>query len=138
MDALYKKMAVGTEEEVEARLLKSIEDHGFRLLSTLDLPSHFAAAGIDFNRFCRIYCLCRMERAAQFLDIDMDFAAALPCRIVLYRKDGRLYLAALSPGYLLAGFSCFGAPEEKASRDVEWDFMEIMDEAAQNSCGSDL
>jgi len=84
--------------------------------------------GIELGRDCLIFEICQPVQAKKVLDLDMSVSTALPCRISLYREEGKTVLAAIRPMTLL---SMFETPQLKqVAEEVEETMIKIMNEAA--------
>lgn len=109
-------------QETEKRLVDSISEAGWVLLSMHDIQARLINAGFDIKRIA-VYEICRPDYAAAVLreDDSKKFSALMPCRISLFElKDGTTGVSMLNAG-LMASF--FGGVVlrvmSKAARESE-------------------
>jgi uncharacterized protein (DUF302 family) len=128
MQILHEKTADGTIEEVGARQEQAAQNHKFGVLNVINLKAKMAGKGVDFGPECRIYEVCNPHRAKEVLQRNLSISTALPCRIALYQKEGKVTLSTLLPTQVLGMFE---TPELiPVARSVEDDIKAIMNEAA--------
>lgn len=129
MNILYEKTADGAIDEVGARLEQAAQNCKFGVLNVIDLKAKMAGKGVEFDPECRIYEVCNPQRAKQVLEKNLSISTALPCRIALYQKEGKVTLSTLLPTKVL---SMFETPElAPIAQEVENDIKAMIDEAAQ-------
>lgn len=119
-------------EEVCARLPDIATKHKFGVLGTHDLKEKMRSKGVPFERECRVFEVCNPHQAQAILNNDMSVSAALPCRISVYREDGRTVLATIEPSSLLALFGGDSPGASAIAAEVKTALMAIMDEV----CGA--
>jgi len=128
MDMIYERSAKGNLEEVGQRLEIAVKARKFGVIGVLDLQAKMKEKGVAFANPCRIYEVCNPQKAKQVLEADMRISTALPCRISLYEKDGKVTLATLLP---TGTFRLFGQKAmEPVAEEVEREIKGMMDEAA--------
>jgi uncharacterized protein (DUF302 family) len=92
-----------------------------------NLQETMTKKGIEFTRECQIFEVCQPQQAKKVLEQNMSISTALPCRISLYREDGKTILATLKPTTLLA---MFNSPQlAGAAQEVEDTIVKIIQEA---------
>ena len=84
------------------RLTDAVPANGFGLLHTHDIHGTLNAKGVDFAPQCRVFEVCNPKRAAEVLAVRMDLANALPCRIAVYERDGKVIVSMIRPTEMLA------------------------------------
>ena len=78
--------------EIEAKT----KEKGFAVLHTHDIKAIFASKGIEREPL-KLIEICNATYASRVLTQDIKIALMLPCRISVYRKDGKTYISALRP-----------------------------------------
>ncbi len=101
---LYEKPSTRTMDEIEAALREVAALHQFGVLHVHDLQRKLREKGIDMPRQVRVFEVCNPFQAKQVLDANPAIANALPCRIAVYEKDGRLIVSTLLPTLLIGMF----------------------------------
>ena len=77
-------------------------DHKFGVLGSIDIRQKLREKGLVFDRECLVFEVCNPQAAKQVLDDNPAISAALPCRISVYREDGKTKIAAILPSALLS------------------------------------
>jgi len=114
--------------EVAAALRIAVPEHHFSIMQVLNLQESIEKKGVEFTQECLIFEVCQPLQAKKVLEQNMSVSTALPCRISVYREDGRTILATLKPTSLLA---MFNTPQlAEAAQEVEDAITKIMQEAA--------
>lgn len=114
--------------EAATALRIAVEDNDFGVMQVHNLKESMWHKGIELGRDCLIFEICQPEQAKRVLDLDMSVSTALPCRISLYREEGKTVLAAIRPTTILL---MFGTPQLKqVAEEVEDTMVKIMNEAA--------
>jgi uncharacterized protein (DUF302 family) len=124
---LIKLSTDKTVSEVAAALQIAVPAHHFGIMQVHNLQESMTEKGVEFSRECQIFVVCQPQQAKKVLEQNMSISTALPCRISLYREDGKTVLATLKPTTLLA---MFNSPQlAGAAQEVEDTIMKIMQEA---------
>jgi uncharacterized protein (DUF302 family) len=124
---LIKLSTDKTVSEVAAALQIAVPAHHFGIMQVHNLQESMTEKGVEFSRECQIFEVCQPQQAKKVLEQNMSISTALPCRISLYREDGKTVLATLKPTTLLA---MFNSPQlAGAAQEVEDTIMKIMQEA---------
>lgn len=99
------------------------------ILAVHNLQLKLNQKGVAFDRQCRVFVLCNPNQAKKALSENMAMSTVLPCRISVYRENGRTKIAALRPTALAA---FFGDSRLLASlsQDIESALFAIMDDVA--------
>ncbi|TKB25908.1 DUF302 domain-containing protein [Desulfopila sp. IMCC35006] len=113
--------------EVAAALQIAVPANHFGIMQVHNLQETMTRKGVEFTRECQIFEVCQPQQAKKVLEQNMSISTALPCRISLYREDGKTILATLKPTTLLA---MFNSPQlAGAAQEVEDTIIKIMQEA---------
>ena len=102
--------------------------HQFGVLGSYDLQHKFLDKGLSFDRECLVFEICNPWQAHKVLEANIGIAAALPCRLAVYRENGQTIISTLKPTALL---SIFPNPELlPVAQEVEDEIFRIMHELA--------
>ncbi len=113
--------------EVAAALQIAVPANHFGIMQVHNLQETMTKKGVEFTRECQIFEVCQPQQAKKVLEQNMSISTALPCRISIYREDGKTILATLKPTTLLA---MFNSPQlAGAAQEVEDTIIKIMQEA---------
>ncbi|CAN5363716.1 DUF302 domain-containing protein [soil metagenome] len=109
-------------------LQAAVQANHFGVMQVHNLQETMVKKGVEFAHECLIFEVCQPQQAKKVLDKNMSVSTALPCRISIYKEDGKTTLASLKPTTLLA---MFHTPElEGLAQEVEDTILKIMQEAA--------
>lgn len=104
----------------------AVEANGFGVMQVHDLKETMRKKGVEFDHECQIFEVCQPEQAKKVLDFDMRVSTALPCRISLYREDGKTVLSTIKPTALL---EMFDIPQlQQVAKEIEDTMIKIMAE----------
>ncbi len=124
---LIKLSTDKTVSEVAAALQIAVPANHFGIMQVHNLQETMSRKGVEFTRECQIFEVCQPQQAKKVLEQNMSISTALPCRISLYREDGKTILATLKPTTLLA---MFNSPQMAGTaQEVENTIIKIMQEA---------
>ncbi|MFO7808671.1 DUF302 domain-containing protein [Guyparkeria sp.] len=113
------------------RLGDAVPANEFGLLHTHDIHGTLNARGVDFAPQCRVFEVCNPKRAAEVLAVRMDLANALPCRIAIYERDGKVVVSMIRPTAMLSMLSEDAALAQVAA-DVEQTMNRIIEETVSD------
>ncbi|HVS16389.1 MAG TPA: DUF302 domain-containing protein [Thermoanaerobaculia bacterium] len=131
MSNVYERTVAGDIESVGQRLEQAVKDRSYGVLGQIDLRQKMRDKGLAFEPACRVYEVCNPARARTVLERDLQVSTALPCRIALYERAGRVHVATLRPSIILAAFD---RPELAGEAEVvEADLIAILDQVASGS-----
>jgi uncharacterized protein (DUF302 family) len=114
----------GFDELVED-VQKKIAENGFRVLFVHDVQKTMQDKGFAFSGY-KIIELCNAKLAHEVLQADMNIGLMMPCKINVYEKDGKRFLAGMKPTLIseLFPFAQLGS----APQEVEEIIKKIIDE----------
>lgn len=125
---LYQLTSNKSVNETATALQAAVEANHFGVMQVHNLKETMNKKGVEFVNECLILEVCQPQQAKKVLDENMSVSTALPCRISVYREDGKTMLATLKPSTLLA---MFNTPQlAEVAREVEDTIVKIMNEAA--------
>ena len=89
-----------TTEKSFDEAVKTVEQEtkkaGFRVLYTHDVTKTLAEKGFQIESF-KIIEICNAKNAYNALQADIKIGLCLPCKINVYRKDGKTYISGMRP-----------------------------------------
>lgn len=89
-------------DEVLAATRSALADHGFGVLTEIDMQQTLKAKiDKDMDRYV-ILGACNPSLAGQALDIEPNVGALLPCNVVVREVDGKVQVDALDPGLMVS------------------------------------
>ncbi|MCE5190606.1 MAG: DUF302 domain-containing protein [Actinomycetia bacterium] len=121
---------VKTEKSYDAAVADVIartEAHGFRVQFVHDVAATLAEKGFDREPVA-IVEMCNAKHASKVLAADVKIGLMLPCPIMVYVKDGEVFISTMRPSLIGAFFPEAGISDVAA--EVETVLLEIVDEAA--------
>lgn len=125
---LYIKESSKSLEQVGQGLESAAQRHQFGVLTVHNLKETMKKKGVEIELDCLIYEVCNPFQAKKVLEANPVVSTALPCRISVYRDQGKTRLATILPTEMLRGFN---SPQlEPVAREVEQAMIAMMDEAA--------
>lgn len=87
------------------RLTDAVKEAGFGVLHVHDIHATLNSKGIPFEPACRVFEVCNPKRAAEVLNVQMNLANALPCRIAVTEQDGKIMVSTIGPTSILSTLS---------------------------------
>lgn len=129
MKTLYVTESNKSIDEICRALEEGAARRAFGVMAIHNLRETMKKKGVEFDRDLRIYEVCNPQQAKKVLEAEPIISTALPCRISVYRADGKTKLATIRPTFLLAMFD--RKDLEPVAREVEDVIIAIMDEAVK-------
>lgn len=125
---LIKLCSNKTVSDSAAALQAAVDANHFGVMQVHNLQETMKKKGVEFDHECLIFEVCNPRQAQKILSENMSVSTALPCRISIYKEEGKTVFATLKPTTLLALFS---TPQlEDVAQEVEDTIVKIMTEAA--------
>ncbi len=98
----YKREVSGAFPEAVERTKLSLAKEGFGILTEIDVQATLKKKlDVEFGRYV-ILGACNPPFAYQALQSERDIGLLLPCNIVVYEDEGKVYAAAILPTVALA------------------------------------
>lgn len=127
---LYKLESKKDFETVVKEVEEAARRHKFGVLANHNVRETLNSKGVEFAPECRIVEICNPLQAKKVLEANLDIASFLPCRIVVYKDEGKVTISMIRPTVLI---SMFPNPELKpTAEEVEREMTEMVKEAAGN------
>lgn len=95
-DLIIKDSQLSVEEVIE-KLKEAVPNNKFGILHSYDIKQTLASKGQTLREECHVFEICNPVVAKNILEMDMDLASVLPCRISVYTKDGTTKVGMASP-----------------------------------------
>ncbi len=112
-------------DELVEDVQKKVAENGFRVLYVHDVQKTLQDKGFPFPGY-KIVELCNAKLAHAVLQADRNIGLMMPCKINVYERDGKRFIAGMLPTLISEFFpdaSIGNAPEE-----VEKVIRKIIDE----------
>jgi uncharacterized protein (DUF302 family) len=116
-------------EDTGRALEEAAKKHDFGVMAVHNLRETMRKKGVDFDRDMRIYEVCNPHQAKKVLEAEPAISTALPCRVSIYRAEGKTKLATLKPTAQLGMFE--REDLQAIAKEVEDAIIAIMNEAAE-------
>lgn len=123
MDIIYEKKTSKTFEEALDSIKKELKDRKFGVLWELNFKDKMAEHNIDFNNNYKILEVCNPQKANEVLLRHLEAGYFLPCKMVVYEKNGYVFIGTAKPEMLI------GMMEFDDLKDVATEVQEILTQA---------
>lgn len=127
MDIRYEKMTTKSFEEAVESVTNSLKERKFGVLWQLNFKDKMAEHDIDFPNNFMILEVCNPQKANEVLSAHIEVGYFLPCKVVVYEKDGQVFIGTAKPGMLInmTGYDDL----DKVGSEVESILIESIDAA---------
>jgi uncharacterized protein (DUF302 family) len=86
-----------TYEEAINRVTEELKKEGFGVLTTIDVKETLKKKlGVDFDKYI-ILGACNPPFAYKALQAEYDLGLLLPCNVVVYERDGKVFVSTFDP-----------------------------------------
>jgi uncharacterized protein (DUF302 family) len=86
-----------TYEEAINRVTEELKKEGFGVLTTIDVKETLKKKlGVDFDKYI-ILGACNPPFAYKALQAEYNLGLLLPCNVVVYERDGKVFVSAFDP-----------------------------------------
>ncbi len=114
-------------DEISKDLETATLANQFGLMHIHDLKATMIKKGVDFDNECLIFEICQPHQAKKVLEHNINISTALPCRISVFKDDGKTVLATIKPTVLLEMFD--STQLQEVAEEVEKTIIKIMNDA---------
>lgn len=116
-------------EDVVDSLKSAAQGKNFVSPATFPIGEHVKQRGLPLEGVMEIHTYCNLGMGAEILLDHPEFAVFAPCRIAIYQKAGRLYLALDRPTYALKHIRNPTPRAQEAARQLEQTLIWMLDMA---------
>lgn len=78
-------------------LKKSLTENSFGVLWEMNFKDKLQEKGLDFNKNFKVFEVCSPPRAKVVLDQNLEAGYMLPCKMVVYEKEGEVKIGMMKP-----------------------------------------
>lgn len=122
-----RETAKSVPEAIEA-LQNALTKRKFSALWHLDMQAKLREKGLDLVPEFHVFEVCNAARAKEALETNIQVGFFLPCKMVVFSKEGRTQIGLLRPHLLM---EILGEERLQAlATDVETELRAALDEAA--------
>ncbi len=110
MEIRYEKITKKSFDEALESITESLKERTFGVLWQLNFKDKMAEHGIDFPNNFMILEVCNPQKANEVLTKHIEMGYFLPCKVVVYEKDGTVRIGTARPEMLMgmAGYDDLG------------------------------
>jgi len=127
MEIQYKIESSKDFSETIAALKESLSKEQFGVLWEMNFKDKLQEKGLDFETNFQVMEACNPGKAKKVLDKNIEAGYFLPCKVVVYEKDQKIWMGMLKPTSLI-GFLGEDALLEIAT-EVETSLINAMENA---------
>lgn len=127
MDIRYEKKTKKSFNEAVESITNSLKERKFGVLWQLNFKEKMAEHEIQFPNNFMILEVCNPLKANEVLSAHIEVGYFLPCKVVVYEKNGEVFIGTAKPGMLI-GMMGYDDLDEVAN-EVENVLMESIDAA---------
>ncbi|NLY85300.1 MAG: DUF302 domain-containing protein [Tissierellia bacterium] len=127
MEIRYERTTNKSLEDAITSITNSLKERKFGLLWQVNFKEKMAEHGIDFPYDFVVLEVCNPQKANEVLTKHIEMGYFLPCKVVVYEKDGITRIGTARPKILMsmAGYDDL----EAIAIEVEGILTEAIDEA---------
>lgn len=127
MELRYEKPTKKSFEEAIQSIIDALKERKFGVLWQLNFKDKMKEHGIDFPNNFVVLEVCNPQKANEVLTKHLDMGYFLPCKMVVYEKDGVTRIGTARPEMLMgmAGYDDLG----NVASEVEKILIEAIDAA---------
>tara|TARA_R110000824_G_scaffold401771_1_gene615703 strand:+ start:385853 stop:386239 length:387 start_codon:yes stop_codon:yes gene_type:complete len=93
----YKKEVRLSFSEAVAKVTETLAAEGFGVLTTIDVKATMKQKlDVDFDNYI-ILGACNPSFAHKALQAEKDIGLLLPCNVIVYEHEGKVYISAILP-----------------------------------------
>lgn len=127
MDLRYEKVTKKSFDEAVQSITDALKERKFGVLWQLNFKDKMAEHDINFPNNFMILEVCNPQKANEVLTKHIEMGYFLPCKIVVYEKDGEVRIGTARPEMLM-GMMGYDDLDDVAS-EVEKILIESIDAA---------
>ena len=97
----YKKEVNLEIEEAVKKITEELKREGFGILSTIDMKETLKKKlDVDIEEY-KILEACNPPNAYRAIQAEQDIGLMLPCNVIVYKKDNRVFVSAILPTVIM-------------------------------------
>lgn len=123
----YTVSTTKTVDEAVNALEESLKKRKFGILWDLNMTETLRSKGVQFETPYRILEICNPQEAKKVLSETLTIGYFLPCKMVVYEKEGTTYIGMPKPTELVKLLANEGVAETAAK--VEEELISAIEEA---------
>lgn len=118
MNIKYEVKSEKSFDEAVESLKKSLSENKFGVLYELNFKDKLKEKGLEFDSNFKILEVCNPVQAQEVLNRNIEIGYFLPCKMVVYEKEGSVYIGMIKPTELI---QIIGSEEEiiATAKDIE-------------------
>ena len=101
MNIKYEVKSEKSFDEAVESLKKSLSENKFGVLFELNFKDKLKEKGLEFDSNFKILEVCNPIQAKEVLSRDIEVGYFLPCKMVIYEKEGSVYIGMIKPTELI-------------------------------------
>jgi len=101
MSIKYEVKSEKSFDEAVESLKKSLAENKFGVLFELNFKDKIKEKGLEFDSNFKILEVCNPVQAQEVLTRNIEVGYFLPCKMVVYEKEGSVYLGMIKPTELI-------------------------------------
>ncbi len=105
MDIRYEKITNKTFDEAIKSIKEELKKRSFGVLWEFNIKDKMAEHNLDFANNFMVLEVCNPHKAYEVLSKHIDVGYFLPCKMVVYEKDGMVRIGAARPKALMGMFA---------------------------------
>lgn len=117
MNIKYEVKSEKSFDEAVESLKKSLSENKFGVLFELNFKDKLKEKGLEFESNFKILEVCNPVQAQEVLSRNIEVGYFLPCKMVVYEKEGSVYIGMVKPTEII---QMIGSEEILAiAKDIE-------------------
>ncbi|MBK5242217.1 DUF302 domain-containing protein [Clostridium sp.] len=117
MNIKYEVKSEKSFDEAVESLKKSLSENKFGVLFELNFKDKLKEKGLEFESNFKILEVCNPVQAQEVLSRNIEVGYFLPCKMVVYEKEGSVYIGMIKPTEII---QMIGSEEILAiAKDIE-------------------
>ncbi|MFC1770753.1 DUF302 domain-containing protein [Candidatus Margulisiibacteriota bacterium] len=121
----YKRQLAISFEQAEKKAREELAKEGFGVLTEINVAETLKKKlGVDFDKYL-ILGACNPPFAYKALLAEQDIGLLLPCNVIIYEQDKKVYASAIKP--TVAMNSIENAELETIAKEIEQKLIKVID-----------
>lgn len=129
MNIYYEKQTNMSIEDSIKIVKERLSEHSFGVLWEFDFKDKLTEKGIDFDESLIVMEVCNPNLAKEALNKNIRVGYFLPCKMAIYKKEGKTYIGMARPTKLIGLLQEDNL--EDISNKVEKQLSKVIDESVK-------